>query len=175
MDGRTWRRPQLSCRVTGPSIRAGGRELRMRQGRNLEVGGGDELEAGGEAGGAGGAGDHDAGVLEGLAQGLQHALGELGQLVRDSIPGYGEKACFGAVGVRRCIVPGVLARRTIPPRVSSPPRYGAVPWNKRAIEPAAIPKSHYGGCRLIHRKAPNATIVITIMAAAKNMGAAGLP
>jgi hypothetical protein len=26
-----------------------------------------------------------------------------------------------------------------PPRVSSPPRYGAVPWNKRAIEPAAVP------------------------------------
>ena len=49
--------------VAGP---LGGRAGAGRQ-RGAGVGGGDELESGGEAGGAGGPGDDDAGVFERLA------------------------------------------------------------------------------------------------------------
>ena len=77
--------------------------LRGRAGAGLQgraaaaagIGGGDELEAGGEAGGARGAGDDDAGVLERLPQGLQDALGELGQLVEEQHAVMGEADLAG--------------------------------------------------------------------------------
>jgi hypothetical protein len=59
------------------------------------VGGGDELEPGGKAGDAGRAGDDDPAVFQGLAEGLQNALGELGQLVHEEHAVMGEADLAG--------------------------------------------------------------------------------
>jgi len=71
----------------------------------------------GKVGGARGAGAADAGVLDRLAQGLQHALGELGQLVHEQhavmgkadLAGMGNPAAADEAGLGRGVVRAAAA------------------------------------------------------------------
>ena len=71
-----------------------------------------------KAGDLAGAGDHDRGVLERLAQALQHMAGEFGQLVEEQHPAVGERHLarphVGAAGrrVRELQQRGLARRRT---------------------------------------------------------------
>ena len=72
-----------AAQVAGPLRRRTGAGGQRGTAAAAGVGGGDELEAGGEDHGAGGPRDDHARVREGLAERLEHPRGELGQLVQE--------------------------------------------------------------------------------------------
>ena len=85
-------------RGRGSASRSRGRAdagAKRRAAAPARIGGADELEAGGERRAARGAGDDDAALLEGLAQRLEDALGELGQLVQEEHAVMGEADLAG--------------------------------------------------------------------------------